>query len=89
MDFYNNALLELSFRAFLNIRMLLVESKNAKHLCICIFNIVIAALNRRADGVTTYIKNVLRLPIILKCLSKTLKLTSTIYLRPIAKYPNV
>ncbi len=44
-----------SFRAFLNIGMLLTESEKAKQLRTCILDIVIATINGRAGGGTKYI----------------------------------
>ena len=44
-----------SFRAFLNIGMLLTESEKAKQLRTRILDIVIATINRRAGGGTKYI----------------------------------
>lgn len=44
-----------SFRAFLNIGMLLTESERARQVRTCILDIVIATLNQRAGGGTKYI----------------------------------
>lgn len=44
-----------TFRAFLNIGMLLTESEKAKQLRTRILDIVIATINRRAGGGTKYI----------------------------------